>query len=145
LATFGKNILEKKKKFLALRLLSAQLNNPLVFLLFAAAVISYVVEDFTAAVIIGGVIVLTAILGFVQEYRSEKALEKLKRMITFKAKVIRDGEKTEVDVSDIVPGDIVLLEVGDRVPADMRLISEEALFIDEAVLTRNRTRSPIKC
>jgi P-type Ca2+ transporter type 2C len=84
-------------------------------------------------------VILNSVVGFIQEYRSEKAMEAMKKLTAPKARVIRDGNETMVDARDIVPGDIVLLEAGDRVPADGRLMETVDLKADEAVLTGEST------
>ncbi len=92
-------------------------------------------ESIIDAVTIGIILALNTVIGFVQEYRAEKALEALKSMVTLKAKVVRDGKETIIEARDIVPGDIILLEEGDKIPADARVIEAIDLYTNEAVLT----------
>jgi len=81
------------------------------------------------------IVILNAILGFVQEFKAEKAIEALQKMLSPKCRVVRDGKESEMDASELVPGDIVLLEIGDRVPGDLRLIEAVNLKVDESALT----------
>jgi P-type Mg2+ transporter len=119
----------------ALSVLARQLRSYLLLLLLVAAVVSAVVGDRTEALIIGGIMLLSVGLSFMNEYRSEKAVEALHSQIRHLAFVDRDGKPTEVSVTEIVPGDLVHLRVGDVVPADLRLIEAEELECDESVLT----------
>jgi P-type Ca2+ transporter type 2C len=143
LTHFGKNKLkEQKKKSLVLVFLQ-QFNNFVVFILIAAAIISLAiwwffgqeVEHLVDAGIILLIVIANAVLGFVQEYRAEKAMEALKKLSAAKAIVVRNGKQQEIDARDLVPGDIVLLKEGKRVPADCRIIESVNLRIDEASLT----------
>jgi Mg2+-importing ATPase len=117
------------------RVLVRQLENPLLLLLVGAALSSLFVGERVDAVIILAIICLSVGLGFVNEYRSERALERLHSRIKHHAVAVRGGELCRVDVTDLVPGDVVLLDVGDIVPADLRLLEVHGLECDEAVLT----------
>ena len=117
------------------RVLLRQVENPLLVLLVAAALISLVVGERVDALIILAIIFLSVGLGFVNEYRSERAVERLHSRIRHRAVVDRGGSLDQVDVTELVPGDIVLLDVGDIVPADLRLLEVHGLECDEAVLT----------
>ena len=119
----------------ALSVLVRQLRSYLLLLLLVAAVVSAVVGDRTEALIIGGIMLLSVGLSFLNEYRSEKAVEALHAQIRHLAFVDRDGQPAEVSVTDIVPGDVVHLRVGDVVPADLRLLEAHELECDESVLT----------
>ena len=119
----------------SLDVLGRQLMNPFLLLLAATAVISILLRDQTDAVIILGITTLSVGLGFVNEYRSERAIADLHARVRHTARVLRDGGLTPVDVRAIVPGDIVVLDVGDIVPADLRLLDSQALACEEAVLT----------
>jgi P-type Mg2+ transporter len=119
----------------ALSVLVRQLRSYLLLLLLVAAVVSAVVGDRTEAAIIGGIMLMSVGLSFLNEYRSEKAVEALHSQIRHLAFVDRDGQPTEVSVSEIVPGDLVHLRLGDVVPADLRLIDVHDLECDESVLT----------
>ncbi|HWS48054.1 MAG TPA: magnesium-translocating P-type ATPase, partial [Acidimicrobiia bacterium] len=112
-----------------------QLRNPLLILLLAAATVSGFTGDPTDAVIIGVIVTLSVGLGFVNEYRSEQAVEALHTQIRHTALVVRDGTPQPIDVVTLVPGDLVHLRVGDIVPADLRLLDVTELECDEAVLT----------
>ncbi|HLX11568.1 MAG TPA: magnesium-translocating P-type ATPase, partial [Bacteroidota bacterium] len=118
-----------------IRLLRTALVNPLVILLTILAVISYVTEDVSSAVVIGAMVVLGIVLRFVQEFRADTAAAKLKAMIRVTATVVRDGAPVEIPLSHIVPGDIVKLAAGDMIPADIRLLASKDLFIIQSSLT----------
>lgn len=125
----------KKKKKPAWILFLAQFKDFMILILAAAAIISGIVGDLTDTLIILVIIVLNAVLGFVQEYRAEKAMESLKKLTETHTKVIRDGQTITVQSKALVPGDVVLLEAGNMVPADIRLIDTFSLKIDESSLT----------
>ena len=113
----------------------AQFNNPVIYFLLAAAVAAWVIGHRVDAAVIVAVVLINAIVGFIQEGKAEKALNAIRKMISPQASTLRDGRRTSLPVEDLVPGDVVLLEAGDRVPADLRLIRARGLLIDEAMLT----------
>jgi len=135
LQIFGKNLLpEKKKQSVIIRFLK-HFNDILIYVLFAAAIINIFLEKYIDTVIILLVTVVNAAIGFFQENKAEKALEDIKRMLSLKAQVIRNGKREEIDASELTIGDIVLLSPGDKVPADLRLIKTDNLKIEESPLT----------
>ncbi|HXR11098.1 MAG TPA: magnesium-translocating P-type ATPase [Gaiellaceae bacterium] len=134
LAVYGPNVL-LSHGVSALSVLVRQLRSYLLLLLLAAAVVSAVVGDRTEAAIIGGIMLMSVGLSFLNEFRSEKAVEALHSQIRHLAFVDRDGQPTEVAVTEIVPGDVVHLRVGDVIPADLRLLEAHELECDESVLT----------
>jgi magnesium-transporting ATPase (P-type) len=113
----------------------AQFNNPLIYFLLAAAVAAALIGHQVDAAVVVAVVVINAIVGFVQEGKAEKALNAIRNMISPHASALRDDRRVSVPVAELVPGDIVLLEAGDRVPADLRLTRARGLLIDEALLT----------
>jgi Ca2+-transporting ATPase len=135
LKSYGTNELRIKRKTPRILVFLKQFLSPLIYVLLAAALVSIVVEHYLDAWVILGVLLLNAIIGFVQEIRAEKAMEALLQMAAPKAKVRRDGNIHSLPVREIVPGDVVLLESGDRVPADARLIDVSNLRVSEAALT----------
>lgn len=135
LTTYGKNELVEQKRKSALLLLLAQFKELMTLILLAAAVVSWVIGDAKDAIIILVIVVLNATLGFVQEYRAEKAMNELKKMASAIAKVMRDGKLVHLPASQIVPGDVLHLEAGDIVPADLRLVEVHSLKTEEASLT----------
>ncbi len=135
LAQFGLNELQEKKRASPLVMLLRQFASFLVLLLIAAAVVSLVMGDHVEAIAIMAIIILAGVLGFIQEHRSEKAMEALKKMAAPTASAIRDGEEHEIPARKLVPGDIILLRTGDQIPADARLLEALNLRIDEAPLT----------
>ena len=135
LSTFGPNALQEKKKKPVWMLFLGQFKDFMILVLIAAAVLAGAMGDKTDMIIILVIILLNSIMGFVQEYRAEKAMEALKKMTVTHAQVIRDGRQTVVSSTALVPGDIVWLEAGNVVPADMRLLETHSLRIDESSLT----------
>jgi Mg2+-importing ATPase len=134
LATYGPNAI-RSHGATPFAILLRQLRNPLLILLGAATITSFLVGEHTDALIILGIVALSVGLGFFNEYRSEQVVEALHASIHHRAVVLRDGKATAVDVVDIVPGDVVQLRTGDLVAADLRLLEARELEADEAVLT----------
>lgn len=112
-----------------------QFHSPLIYILAAAALFSVVINELTDASFIGVVLLINAIIGSIQEWRAEKANQSLQKLIVTRAAVTRDGETIELPAAELVPGDVVWLESGNRVPADMRLLSAHSLEVDESLLT----------
>lgn len=135
LKQYGKNELLEKKKISMLVLLLHQFKDVMVIILLIAAGISLVIGDLKDAIVILIIVLLNAIIGFVQEYRAEKAMEALKKMSAFNATVRRGGNIIQLDASELVPGDITILEAGMSVPADIRLTKTYSLKMEEASLT----------
>jgi P-type E1-E2 ATPase len=123
-----------RARSVVLRFLS-QFNNLLIYVLLVAAALALVIGEIADAVVVLAVVLLNAIIGYLQEGRAERALEAIREMIDPRATVIRDGRRISIAAEDIVPGDLVLLEPGDRVPADLRMVRLRNLRIDEAALT----------
>lgn len=118
-----------------LRRFAGQFHNLLIYTLLAAAAITVALGDHVDAAVILGVVVINAVIGFVQEGKAERALEAVHAMLATRATVLRGGERHEIEAADLVPGDVVLVESGARVPADLRLLGVRNLRIDEAALT----------
>jgi len=109
--------------------------NPLVILLSILAVVSYITGDLRATIVILVMVVMGVVLRFIQEARADDAAEKLRAMVSTTATVIRDGKEQEISLLEIVPGDIVHLSAGDMVPADVRILTANDLFVNQAALT----------
>ena len=122
---FGSNELAEKDKRTATRILLSQFKSPLVYLLVSAALVAFYLGDSIEAAIILFIVGLNAAMGFFQEHKSENALRKLKKYISFNSVVMRSGVKKEINSVELVPGDLVLVQIGDKIPADMRLLSTE--------------------
>ena len=135
LSRYGLNQLQRRKKASPVVVFLRQFLSPLIYVLLVAALISLLVEHYMDASVIFGVLILNAIIGFIQEQRAEKAMEALIQMAAPRSKVRRDGKVIQIPAREIVPGDIVLLETGDRVPADGRLIEVHNLKVNESPLT----------
>ena len=135
LTRHGRNELPAPRGRNALIRFLAHFNNTLIYFLLAGAMAAWSLGHYVDAAVIVGVVVVNAIVGFVQEGRAESALIALRGLISPHASVWRNGQRVSVPAADLVPGDIVHLEAGDRVPADMRLIRARGLLIEEAVLT----------
>lgn len=135
LSQYGPNELAGKKKTSPVVVFLKQFLSPLIYVLLVAVVISVVVGHFIDAGVIMGVLILNAVIGFIQESRAEKAMEALIQLAAPRATVRRGGKLKQVPARQIVPGDVLLLETGDRVPADCRLIEVSNLKVNEAMLT----------
>lgn len=135
LETYGTNELKKEEGVSPLTLFFNQFKNILILILLIAIVLSALVGEVVDAAIIGVIVVFCAVLGFIQEYRAERALEALKKMLTPTITVLRGGKEEKVPSKELVPGDILLLEAGDKIPADARLVENHSLRCDEAPLT----------
>jgi|TARA_Y100000310_G_scaffold253216_1_gene260035 Ca2+-transporting ATPase len=132
---FGYNEIEEKKKINPLTIFISQFKNFLVGILIVAVVVSLLVNEYLDAIVIAAILILNAVLGFIQEYRAEKSIEALKKLAPQKARVIRDSKIQEILAKFLVPGDIIELSAGDKVPGDSRLISLIDLATQEASLT----------
>lgn len=140
LKEFGPNKLIEEKRATPFTIFLSQFKSVLVIMLIISAAISgLLLGEYTDAVLITIIVVMNAVLGFVQEYRAEKAIEALKRMTAQRATVVRNGKEAVVDAEDLVPGDIIVMETGGRVPADSRLLETVELRTDEAPLTGEST------
>ncbi|MCB1487407.1 MAG: cation-transporting P-type ATPase [Bauldia sp.] len=135
LETYGPNRLPETRGQSALVRFLSQFTNILIYVLLASAVVAAFLGEIVDAGVILGVVIANAVIGFIQEGRAERALDAIRGMIMPRASAIRDGQRVTVDVDTLVPGDIVLLEGGDRTPADLRLVRGRNLRIEEAVLT----------
>src|SRR3989339_2027895 len=135
LAKYGPNELVQGKKKSLVKLFLSQFASILVWILVGAVVISLFLEEYADAVIILVILILNACIGFFQEFKAEKAIDALKRMVSLKAKALRDGKQAHIAASELVPGDIILIEAGDKVPSDARLLELNNLHVQEAALT----------
>ncbi len=135
LRTYGPNRLKPPQRGKGILLLFAQFKSPLILLLIGAALLSLFLRGYTDAVIILAIVVLSGLLGFFQEHGAIKSLEKLLKLVENKAAVLRDGKEVELPLIALVPGDIVILNAGDLVPADCLIIEANHFLVDEATLT----------
>jgi len=135
LAVHGKNEITAQKSFSPIILFLSQFPSFLNGILFLAAIFSFFISAILDAVFIFAILLLNGIVGFIQEYNAEKSLEKLKDYVKPLSRVVRNGKEEEISTSDIVPGDIVVLSEGDRIPADGILLHHEDLEVDESILT----------
>lgn len=163
LKKYGYNELVAKKRKSALGMFLDEFKDIFILLLIAATILSGIIgyyevmtgeaegfmEAMADAIIIGAIVIMVAVTGFIQEYRAEKAVEAMKKLTAPKARVLRDGEEKIIPAREIVPGDILILEAGDRVPADARIIEAIELKANEAILTGesapvNKSVAPVK-
>jgi Ca2+-transporting ATPase len=135
LEEYGKNQITDKKKKTIFQMLLHQLKDFMILILLAAAIISGVLGDVTDTIIILAIIILNAVVGFIQEYRAEKAMEVLKLMAATNARILREGKTIDIPASDLVPGDVVMLEAGNIIPADLRFFETHQIKVDESALT----------
>ena len=135
LKQFGPNEIAREKRQSAVMRLLSNVKNPLVLLLTALGVLSFLTGDLRATVVIFVMVVLGVVLRFVQEMRADNAAEKLKAMVSNTATLVRDGKEAEVPLKMLVPGDIIRLAAGDMVPADVRVLSAKDLFLNQSALT----------
>ena len=135
LEKYGLNKLQEQKRDSPLKLFFSQFLDVLIFMLLIAAIASYIIGNHLDAVVIFIVVIINSIIGFIQEYRAENAMEKLKSLVTTVAHVIRDGSNKKIPGEKLTIGDIVILEEGDKVPADLILIEAYDLRVDESSLT----------
>ncbi|MCP3670511.1 MAG: HAD-IC family P-type ATPase [Gammaproteobacteria bacterium] len=132
---YGRNALPRSKPPSVFMVFLHQFVSPLIYVLGVAAVISLLIHEYSDAGFIAAVLLLNAIIGTVQEYSAQQAAEALNELVTTSCRVLRDGDAYEVSADQLVPGDILLLESGDRVPADLRLLTCRDLEVDESLLT----------
>jgi Ca2+-transporting ATPase len=135
LSEYGPNELRAAERTSPWRLLLEQFKNVLVVILLLATALSAAMGEGLEALVIGVIVLFAVVLGFVQEYRAERAIEALRKLAAPTATALRDGRETEVAARHLVPGDVILLQAGDRVPADARLIEAVNLQVEEAALT----------
>ena len=135
LVQFGPNELAAKKKISPWAIFFEQFKNFLIIILLVAVILSAIMGEVADAIVIFAIVLFAAGLGFIQEYRAERAMEALKRMAAPTSSVLRDGKETEVPARELVPGDVILLRTGDKIPADARLVEAVNLKVDEASLT----------
>lgn len=135
LLAFGKNTISTSKKTVGLKIFLNQLKSPLILVLIVAGIITLAISHYRDAIFIFVAVVVNSALGFYQENKAERALSELKTYLKQRARVIRDGQEREIDAEELVPGDIIRLAQGDRVPADARVMFVNDFQVDEAVLT----------
>ncbi|MDD3295304.1 MAG: HAD-IC family P-type ATPase [Geobacteraceae bacterium] len=135
LTQFGPNKLAEEERISRFRILLHQFTSPLIYILLVAAVVTLLLHEYIDAGVIIAVVLLNAVVGYLQEFKAEESVRSLKRLLVAKARVLRDGREKEIPGTDLVPGDVVLLASGARVPADLRLLHVNELRVDEAMLT----------
>ena len=135
LREYGPNIVSRGKRKNHLLMFLKQFTDPLVVVLLGAAGVTFALADYVDTGVILAVVIINAVIGFIQEEKAETAIESLSKLLTVDAAVLRDGVTIRVPAETLVPGDIVLLASGDKVPADLRVIQERNLHIDESILT----------
>lgn len=132
---FGPNALPETNQRTLLERVVSQFNNVLIYVLLVAALITALIGHHSDALVILSVVLINAVIGLIQEGKAEKALDSIRHMVDPEASVVRDGHRQQVEAAKIVPGDVVIIKAGDRVPADLRLIQTSNLQIDDALLT----------
>lgn len=132
---YGSNILSHRKEAGIVMELLQRCRNPLVIQLLVICVVSLLMGDVRAATVVGAMVLLSVVLAYVQEHRSSKAVEKLNAMVQTNSLVMRDGKECDIPIAEIVPGEIVILQAGALIPADLRLISAKDFFVSQSSLT----------
>lgn len=135
LEKFGKNKIEIKERFKVIKIIFKQFTSLLILILLLASIIFFIIGETLDASVILAIVVINGVIGFIQEYKAGKAVSSLKKMLTKTAIVIRDGQEKEINVENLVPGDVVILTEGDKIPADIFLFESFSLKVDESVLT----------
>lgn len=132
---YGRNIMTQKKQQSALVLFLLQFHQPLIYILLLATIVTLLLGEYIDSSVIFGVVLINSVIGFIQESKALAAIDALSKSMSAKATVLRDGSKKQIDASELVPGDIVLLQSGDKFPADVRLVQARDLKVDESALT----------
>lgn len=145
---FGPNKLAEEERISRFQILLHQFTSPLIYILLIAGAVTILLREYIDSGVIFSVVILNAVIGFIQEHKAEESVRALKKMVVPKAKVVRDGKEKEIHSEEVVPGDVVLLSSGTKVPADLRLVHSIELHIDESMLTGEsgpieKTVSPI--
>ncbi len=135
LSQYGQNRLAEEEDVSKLKILLDQFKSPLIYILLFAAMVTTLLKEYIDTGVILTVVILNTIIGFIQEYKAEESVRALKKMVVPRARVLRSGKEKEINSEELVPGDIVLLASGSKVPADIRLLKTIELKIDEAMLT----------
>jgi len=135
LVRYGPNKLVEEERISRLRILLHQFTSPLIYILLIAGIVTILLREYIDSGVIFSVVILNAVIGFIQEHRAEESVRALKKMVVPKAKVVRDGKEKEIASEGLVPGDIVMMTSGTKVPADLRLAHTIELKIDESMLT----------
>jgi len=132
---FGPNELPQRDQVTVAQIFLRQFQSPLIYILLIAAVVCVLIQDYKDALFIAAVLLLNAVIGGYQEWQAEQSSRALQKMLRIRTSVARDGEVVEVEAQELVPGDVVWLESGNRVPADLRLLTAQGLEVDESLLT----------
>jgi len=135
LGRFGPNKLAEEERISLLKIFLHQFTSPLIYILLIAAVVTTLLQEYKDTGVILAILLINALVGFIQEFKAEKNVRALKKMVVAKARVLRDGREVEINSEELVPGDIVFLASGSRVPADVRLLKAIELRCDESMLT----------
>ncbi len=135
LEKYGQNKLKEKKELSSVKIFIRQFHDPLIYILIAATIISFIVKENIDAYVILTILILNAVFGFIQEYKAEKSIQLLKKLTSLKSNVIRQGKIKEIFSTEIVPGDILIIEEGTKIPADLRILESYNLHVNEASLT----------
>ena len=132
---YGENTIKSKKSFHPVRNFAKQLVNLMAIMLWAASILALYAGTPLLSYVIWFIIIINAIFSFIQESKADKALQSLAKMIPNNVKVYRDGQMTVLSANQLVPGDVVFLKAGDKVPADLRIVAADGLFVDNSMLT----------
>ncbi len=135
LARYGPNEIQRKHEISPAKIFLSQFSSFIVYILIAAVVVSFILHEYIDGAVIIAILIVNALLGFIQEYKAERAIESLKKIAALQATVIRDNRKIRINSNGLVPGDVIVFESGDRIPADARIIEAYSLEVIESSLT----------
>ncbi len=135
LKQYGSNKLAEEEKISKIKIFLHQFTSPLIYILLVATVVTFLLKEYIDTTVIAVVVIINAIIGYIQEFKAEESVRALKKMVVPKARVLRNGKEKEIHSEELVPGDIVLLASGVKVPADLRLVKTLELRVEEAMLT----------
>jgi len=139
LEKYGLNEIKEEKKISVFQIFFSQFKSSLIIILLAAIILTLIIGEYADSALITVIVIVNALLGFAQEYKAEKSIEALKKLASLKATVIRGGNEERILAKDIVPGDIIKLEEGEKIPADARLLEAISLETHESALTGEST------
>ncbi len=136
---YGANDINQKSSVTPLKIFLKQFKSPLIYILLVVVIVTLFLQKYIDSAVVGAVVIINTLVGFIQELKAEKSLEAIKKLFTYKCLVIRENKETEIDAKELVIGDIVVINTGQKIPADIRLIKSDELSVDESIFTGEST------